>query len=238
MLAGDSHVAIDLDSLKDNQYQLADVAGKRLVTFSEPDSRQPLADGWYKKLVSKDPISARQIHGKPFHFIPTCKVVGSMNDTPRVVDRSDAVFGRVTIIPMNHVIPYDKRDGDLEDRLKREMAGIFNWALEGGRRLRRHRRFTRSVQSEQARDDYRMENDAERLYLSERCTFKTDQRTTNDALYFDYRTWCQENGYIAKQKERVGKDWKRLGLIQVRTHGGIRCWQGLQLNSAAVLLKK
>jgi len=228
-LAGNSHVAIDLDTLKDNQYQLADIAGKRVVTFTEPDSRAPLADGWYKRLVSKDTISARQAYGKPFNFVPVCKVWGAMNDTPRVIDRSDAVFGRVIIIPMNRVIPVEERDGRLDEKLLAELPGIFNWALVGASQLEQYGGFIHARQSEAARDEYRLENDAESLYLSERCRVANDVRVDNDALYQDYKNWCIENGYIPKQKARVGKDWKRLGFEAYKTTGGKRGWKGLCL---------
>lgn len=231
MLAGDSHVAIDLDSLKDNQYQLADVAGKRLVTFSEPDSRQPLADGWYKRLVSKDPISARSPYGKPFHFVPMCKVWGSMNATPRVIDRSDAVYGRVIIIPMNKVIPHNQRDLQLEDKLRAELPGIFNWALQGLENLRVQGAFTQSAQSNTARDEYRAENDAEALYVSECCNTGESYQATNEHLYQDYKAWCLNNGYSPKHKASVGRDWKRLGFKQLRTTGGKRLWLGVCPNT-------
>lgn len=238
-MAGDSHVAIDLDSLKDNQYQLADIAGKRVVTFTEPDSRAPLADGWYKRLVSKDTISARQAYGKPFNFVPICKVWGAMNDTPRVIDRSDAVFGRVVIVPMNRVVPANERDGLLDEKLLAELPGIFNWALVGASQLKRHGGFIQAHQSEEARDEYRNENDAEGLYISERCTLSPQLQTTNDDLYQDYKAWCDENGYMPKQKPRVGKDWKRLGLVQSKSgDGSKRIWKGIGLNSSGASWKK
>lgn len=228
-LAGDSHSPIDLDSLKDNPYQLAEVAGKRLVTFSEPDARTPLADGWYKRLVSKDAITARSPYGKPFSFVPICKVWGSMNDMPRVVDRSDAVFNRVIVIPMNRVIPEEKKDLYLDTKLGYELQGIFNWALRGGERLQRKGGFTRPAQSELARQAYKLENDAESLFISERCEVTPDGWVTNDALYQAYKNWCIDNGYQPKQKERVGKDWKRLKFQPHRTTGGQRGWKGVRL---------
>ena len=229
-LAGDSHTSIDLDSLKDNAYQLAEVAGKRLVTFSEPDSKQPLADGWYKRLVSKDPITARSPYGKPFSFVPICKVWGSMNDLPYVSDRSDAVFNRVIVIPMNRVVPEEKRDLQLDVKLSYELAGIFNWALRGGERLRRNGYFTRSEQSKRAREEYKQDNDAEGLYISERLERAPDAWIVVDALYQDYKAWCSENGYYPKQKRRVGRDWKRLGLTaDFSPDKKYRIWKGARL---------
>lgn len=232
MLAGDSHTSIDLDSLNQNQYQLAEIAGKRVVTFSEPDSRQPLADGVYKKIVSKDPITARSPYGKPFTFVPMCKVWGSMNDTPRVIDRSDAVFGRVIIIPMNRIIPEHMKDYQLEEKLRGELAGIFNWALQGGQRLLRAGQFTRASQSDAARQQYRLENDIEGAFINERCTLSPDSWTDNDTLYNAYKSWCSDSGYIAKGKINVGKEWKRLGFIQSRRNSGKqRVWKGVSLQT-------
>jgi putative DNA primase/helicase len=234
MLAGDSHTSIDLNALARDQYQFAEVAGKRLVTFSEPDSREPLADGAYKRLVSKDPITARSPYGKPFSFVPQCKVWGSMNDLPSVRDRSDAVFGRVIIIPMNRVIAEKDKDYTLDEKLRAERAGIFNWALRGAARLRKQG-FTKARQSEDARKQYQLDNDTERLFLSERCRLGGEGFVFNDELYGAYVGWCKESGYYPKAKNVVGKDWRRLGLVQSKTgDGSKRIWKGVFLSTGSV----
>jgi P4 family phage/plasmid primase-like protien len=219
-LSGSGHQAIDLDAMKDNQYQMADVAGKRLVTFTEPDAKSPLADGQYKRLVSSDTVSARQIRGTPFNFVPECKVWGAMNDTPRVVDRSDAVYGRIIILPMLNAIPKDKWDLEIDSKLEAELPGIFNWALAGWKRLQASGQFTRAAQSEQARDDYKAENDAEATYVSERLERGAAYTVKADELYQDYKNWCEDNGFRAKNRNTVAKDWKRLGLVAQRRTAG------------------
>lgn len=227
-LAGNTHVGIDLDSLKDNQYQLADIAGKRIVTFTEPDSRSVLADGWYKRLVSKDVISARQAYGKPFNFVPKCKLWGAMNDTPRVADRSDAVFSRVVIIPMNYIVPPNERDRQLDEKLRGELAGIFNWAMNGLRFLRYEGKFTPSTQSEAAREQYRAENDPERLFVEERCEQDANHWVKAETLYLAYRVWCVDNGYQPKSSATVSKDWRRLGFVADRNKA-YRFWRGVKV---------
>lgn len=235
IMSGTGHQAIDLDAMKDNQYQMADVAGKRLVTFTEPDARSPLADGQYKRLVSSDTISARQIHGKPFNFIPQCKLWGAMNDTPRVLDRSDAVYGRIIILPMLNSIPKEKWDLSIDDKLKAELPGIFNWAMQGLRRLQAQGAFTRASQSEQARDDYKAENDAEATYVGERLERGERYFIAANELYQDYKNWCEENGFKPKNRSNVSKDWKRLGLTAKRETAGnfyhgarLQMWDGKQ----------
>jgi putative DNA primase/helicase len=227
-LAGNSHASVDLDALANNPYQLADIAGKRLVTFTEPRANGVLADGHYKRLVSQDKMMARQIFGKPFSFVPVCKVWGAMNETPRVIDRSDAVFNRVIIIPMNRLVSPEERDPRLINKLEAELAGIFNWALIGLIRLQRAGKFSHSQQIEQARIDYKLENDSETLFIRECAELGAEHWTPAQHLYESYSNWCKRNGMIAKSSVKVARDWKRLGFRQHRTNKGI-IWAGVKI---------
>jgi putative DNA primase/helicase len=218
-LAGSSYVTIDLDQLSQSPYQLADIAGKRVVTFTEPSARSVLADNHYKRLVSQDEILARQIFGKPFRFTPICKVWGAMNDTPRVLDRSDAVFNRVIIINMNNRIPDNKRDPRLLDKLKCELPGIFNWSLDGLKRLRRKGHFTQAEQSVKAREEYKAENDTEAAFADECLEFNPTYQVKSQYLYDTYNGWCKRNGTLPKSSIKVSKDWIRLGMTKKRSNG-------------------
>lgn len=228
-LAGNSHVTIDLDQMTNNPYQLADIAGKRVVTFTEPKANSVLADNHYKRLVSQDTIMARQIFGKPFRFVPICKVWGAMNDLPRVVDRSDAIFNRVLIIPMNRMIPQEKRDLHLVQKLHAELAGIFNLALVGLKRIQHARGFTRVQQVENARAEYKAENDIEAAFVADWCIRDSNAQVAGQRLYDAYATWCRRNGALAKSSIKVARDWARLGFQRKRSNG---TWYiGIQLNA-------
>jgi len=153
-----------------------------------------------------------------------------MNDLPRVIDRSDAIFNRVYLIPMNHVIPMEKRDTRLTEKLRAEMSGIFNLALIGLKRLQRAHAFTRCEQVESARDEYKAENDTELAFVQDWCDI-TDQTATIEAqrLYDAYASWCRRNGAMAKSSTKVARDWQRLGFIRKRSAG---TWYiGLKLNT-------
>lgn len=231
-LAGNSHVTIDLDQLTQNPYQLADIAGKRVVTFTEPKANSILADNHYKRLVSQDAIMARQIFGKPFRFVPICKVWGAMNDLPRVIDRSDAIFNRVYIIPMNRAVPIEKRDNRLQEKLRAEMAGIFNYALIGLKRLKNAKQFTRCEQVENARDDYKAENDTERAFVEDWCIRDPESSIRAQELYDAYASWCRRNGAMAKSSVKVAKDWQRLGFLKVKRNSA-NLYIGIRLTEIA-----
>lgn len=228
-LAGNSHVAIDLDELNNTTYQMADVAGKRVVTFTEPRANSVLADNHYKRLVSQDYITARQIHGKPFRFRPICKVWGAMNELPRVVDRSDAIFNRVKIIPFNYVVPEHKKDVRLVEKLESELSGIFNLAIVGLKRLRNAKKFEYSQQSEDARQSYKAENDIEAAFIADWCERDDTAVISGQVLYDAYNAWCKRNGAMPKSSIKVARDWERLGFQRKRSNG--TWYAGIKLNT-------
>lgn len=218
-LSGNSHFAINLDELKVNSYQLADLPGKRLVTFTEPDANGVLPDGHYKRLVSKDQITARHPYGKTFNFRPVCKLWAAMNDTPRVIDRSDAIYDRVAIIRFHHTIPHEKRDYQLDRKLLAELPGIFNWSLQGLARLNRNGGWSYSSQVERERRLFREENDTEAAFVDEACVQKPDGKVDAQKLYDAYAFWARQSGVHAKSKRKVGKDWQRLGFERKKSNG-------------------
>jgi len=213
-LAGNSHISIDLDEMSRNSYKIADIAGKRVVTFTEPRANSVLADNHYKRLVSQDEITTRQVYKESVRFTPICKVWGAMNHLPKVIDRSDAIFNRVIIIPMNERVPEHKRDYNLTQKLRGELAGIFNLAINGLMRLRKRGEFDMPTQSLNARNDYKIENDIELAFFNE-CLVRDEKGNIQaQNLYDEYVAWCKRNGTLPKSSIKVAREWKRLGLIK------------------------
>lgn len=175
---------------------------------------------------------ARQIFGKPFRFVPICKVWGAMNDLPRVIDRSDAIFNRVYIIPMNRVVPQEKRDNRLQEKLRAEMAGIFNMAVIGLKRIKHAKKFTRSQQVEMAREDYKAENDTELAFVEDWCIRDSESSIRAQELYDAYAAWCRRNGAMAKSSVKVSRDWQRLGFLKVKRNSS-NLYIGIRLSEVA-----
>jgi len=227
-LMGSLHTTIDLNQLATNRFLLAQVAGKRAVTCTEADAGMFLADGIYKTLVGgADEIVADVKNKEPIKFVPQTKVWWGMNSIPRNQDRSNAVYGRVIIIPFNRPIPPGQRDLQLQAKLRAERSGIFNLAISGLKRLQSGD-WEFSAQSEAARDTWRSENDTELAYLQERGTLDNMLETQATELYQDYKAWCEENGFRPKNRNQMTKEWERLGLSKTHKKQG-DFWIGVEL---------
>jgi putative DNA primase/helicase len=231
-LMGNLHETIDLNQLATNRFLLAGIVGKRVVTFTEAEGTSFLPDALYKALVGgRDEIYV-DVKNKPgISFVPICKVVWSMNGAPRINDRSGATFNRLRVILFDKTIPLDKQTSNLDELLAKEKAGVFNVLMGDYRRLKNSGVFTRSERSIRWLEQYKRENDTEFVYCSEQLEYEPASRITGQDLYNDYRNWCEQSGFKPKNITQVAKEWRRLGLRDVRTHGKT-VWQGAKLKES------
>lgn len=228
-LMGNLHATIDLGQLATNRFLLAGIVGKRVVTFTEADGTAFLPDAIYKALVGgKDEIYVDVKNKDGIAFVPICKIIWSMNGAPRINDRSGATFNRLQVILFDKTIPKDKQIGDLDELLNREKAGVFNWLMAAYRRFKSSRNFTRSERSIRWLEQYKRENDTEWVYANEQLAYDPAHKITGQDLYSDYHHWCEQSGFKPKNITQVAKEWRRLGLRDVRSHGAT-IWQGAKL---------
>lgn len=235
-MAKSYHTTIDLNQLATNRFLLARIAGKRLITSIEASAGVKLEDGIYKTLVSDDTVLADVKNREPIEFVPQGKIVWAMNNLPYLSDRSGAIDSRVVIIPMTRQIPRDDWDLDLDEKLSGELAGIFNFALEGLSRLRRQGYFTSVPQSEKMSSEYRKMQDIYAAFLEDEqwCKLEGDGRTQATPLYKAFVAWAKENGirHVAS-KISISREWERLGLDKVRGERA-RFYQGVELTDYAI----
>ena len=230
-LMGSLHATIDLNQLAANRFMLANIVGKRVVTFTEADATAFIPDALYKAMVGGTDEIFVDVKNKPgISFVPICKFWWAMNGAPRFNDRSGATLNRLRVILFDRSIPPDQRIVGLSDLLMKERAGIFNWAIVGYRRLMEQGGFTSPLRSEKWREQYALENDTERMYANERLDFGTDASffCFGRPLYEDYKQWALENGYKPKSNQQVAKDWRRLGLSSAGYQGSTK-WFGAKL---------
>lgn len=228
-LMGNLHKTIDLGQLATNRFLLSGIVGKRVVTFTEADGTAFLPDAIYKALVGgKDEIYVDVKNKDGISFVPICKIVWSMNGAPRINDRSGATFNRLQVVLFDKTIPKDKQTLNLDELLNSEKAGAFNWLMAAYRRLKSSKYFTRSERSVRWLETYKRENDTELVYCSEQLDYDPAARIAGQDLYTDYRHWCEQSGFKPKNITQVAKEWRRLGLRDVRSNGNT-LWQGAKL---------
>jgi putative DNA primase/helicase len=156
----------------------------------------------FKNLVSNEPIQARLKYGNSFTMTNYAKLAFNCNELPRDFDHSNAYFRRLLIIPFRVTIPENKQDKTFADKIiAQELAGVFNWIIDGLKRLLKTEKFTESQIARDTLEAYKQESDSVACFVAEN-SYKpsaTDYVLLKN-LYADYRTFCLEDGASALKK--------------------------------------
>lgn len=196
LLGKENVSSFSLQSLtNETGYQRAEIATKLLNYASELNSK--LESNAFKLLVSGEPIEARSPYGRPFTMTNYAKLIFNCNELPKDVEHTTAFFRRWLIVPFDETIPTNEQDKQLHQKIiQSELSGVFNWVLEGLKRLLEQKRFTHCDAAQQAIDKYKKEADPVKLFLEDNGYERsTTDYTTLKELYAAFKSYCNENGY-------------------------------------------
>lgn len=233
---------------------LARLKGARLVAASEGNEGQRLAEGTIKQLTGRDLIPARFLNHEWFTFPPTFKVWFSTNHKPVIRGTDTAIWERLRLVPFTvrfyrmdeltgeqsrqnaaakaagDLEPYPPMDLGLPAKLRTEMPGILNWALEGCRDWLANGLGT-PEEVKTATANYRDEMDTLGNWIADCCTEGPRMTASAKQLYASYVAWCEGNGERTGSQNALGKSLGERGYTSERTRDGVH-WFGIGIIDA------
>lgn len=219
-LIGSSNVSdLHIESLGD-KYVRAELIGKLVNISAEMSANATLADGYFKQIVSGEPIPAERKYQDPFSFKPFARLIGATNHLPRLQDLSDGFFRRAIILSFNRKFTGDDCDPTLEATLTSELPGILTWAVEGLKELRVSGKFAIPPSSIEAMQQYKVESDPVALFVASCLQLSDDERMSPSEIYEGYKSWAKINGYAAFNIINFGKRLAALGVNHSRSGAG------------------
>lgn len=199
-----------LESLtNETGYHRATIANKLVNYASELNGK--LETSIFKQLVSGEPVSARLPYGNPFTIRKYAKLIFNCNRLPTDVEHSNAYFRRFLIIPFDVTIPEHERDPELPQKIiKSELSGVFNWVLEGLKRILENKKFSESDKVKQAIESYKKSSDSVKMFLDDNhYVIDSNEIKPLKELYTEFKAYCLDSGYrvtsISTFSERLRK---------------------------------
>lgn len=130
-IAEDRFASVDLN------HKLANICGE-ISSIDLEDISQ------IKAITGNDPIRMQQKHENAFYEYIYAKLTFSANVMPEIREKSLAATERFVIIEFPNTFPRGSPECDpyIEDKLKTELPGIFNWAMQGLQRLLKKQTFS------------------------------------------------------------------------------------------------
>jgi len=228
--------SISLHDLENNRFASYQLYGKLANIFPELPSKHLSSTTKFKALTGGDDIYFEQKGRDGFTAKNTAKLIFSTNKLPTINDVSPAFFRRWIIFKFENEFDESKADPYLLEKLttREELSGIFNWALEGLKRLQKNKCFTnadRNIQN--IMKEYFSNSDSVYSFAILRLEEKPDAVISKEDLYNEYIKFCNQNNLDAVTKVMFGN---KLPLIipaqshMMRLQGKItRVWKNISL---------
>ena len=195
-LFGEENVAnINLHQMSDEKY-IQDLFGKMVNLSSESSHKKRIDTEIIKATVAGDWISGRLPYKPPSKFKPYAKHFLSLNTIPKNDDLSHGWERRIFPIEFNRIFSEKEADKQMTNKLKLELSGIFNWALEGYRSLRgQDYVFIESPSINQAKQNYKNQSNSVYNFIAS----TLNRADENDMLplkdvYDKYKYFCDSEG--------------------------------------------
>lgn len=197
----DATSSVNLTTLT-RQFGLYGIIGKKINLIDEISGNY-FESNTIKGVISGETMSAEvKYRPEPLEFVPTAKLLFSVNELPKINDTTPGLYRRFIIVPFDRSFE-TAPDLTLEQKLTEELPGILNWAIEGLKVLRGEGRFNETERNTEAMRVFKTENSPlveffnlyyEPISAAEHGKFLialTD-------LYSQYRQYCFDHGYKPK----------------------------------------
>jgi len=209
---------------------LARLRGARLVIASEPNQNCELEESVVKILTGQDTVVCRHLYCELFEYVPTYKLVLITNHKPIIHGTDHAIWRRIRLVPFEVTIPEEKQDKGLIEKLRGELPGILNWAIEGALVYQKYGLKPPKCVVD-ATASYRSEMDVLSEWIDEECTSDTEAETPIGELHAAYCAWCRAANYRAIKKRPFGNQLEARRYPRGRT-GSTRFYRGIALQKA------
>jgi putative DNA primase/helicase len=237
VLGSENYTSLPLENFSRTPHETACLVDKLANIVGELPSNAGKYTEIFKNITGGDSIIINEKRGNIFHYKPYCKMIFSGNDMPFIEDSSDAIYRRLLFIELLEAIPLSEQDPNLWPKIDSETSGIFNWALEGLKRLNSQGHFTLSDLLKERIKTLKEENNPLLLFFNEGYVISPDDNDylLVDSLFEDFHRFARSNNLRSNfTKQNFGRELKKLLGPQIdrgfkRINGQTkRVWMGIR----------
>jgi putative DNA primase/helicase len=241
-MLGESNVSSVRLEMFSDKFQMGRTVGKLVNVVDETDRIERMHEGIFKTYVGEGLFFFDVKHKNGFEARPTARILILSNDRLPVSDRSEGLWRRMILLPFKKTF-IGQEDPELLQKLMPELAGVFNWAIQGLARLRANG-WTVPAISKAEKAQYVRDCNPARTWIEENHEpwddVKLDDAIAWTELYAGYQKMCNEYGIkhrltmtsFNKEVKAVFPDaqvcWPRRFLEPDGKAVQIRAWKGFR----------
>lgn len=225
LIGPDNCSTITLQQFAD-KFELIETFGKAVNICADVEKLDDVPEGTIKDFVTGGRMTFQRKYKDGLQGPATAKLMLSWNTRPRIKDQTSGFWRRLIVVPFRRRVAEGERVLGM-DSVKfwmdtGEMPGILNWAIAGLLRLQDHG-FTDSDVVNQARDQYRLEQNPTLAFIREHLKLRDKEQLRDwlkkpdyehpgiriDQVYKVYRKWVEECGHRPVAATTLGREVQR-----------------------------
>ena len=226
---GEANVSnVEMSSLIE-PFQRINLINSLVNISTETSSNVKGAESTFKQIVVGDTINGCYKNKDFVNFNPRCVMISACNEYIKSRDTTSGFLRRICFIDFPCKFEGEKADTELESKLKKELAGIFNWAYEGYRRLKEQKHFTETPEQVQMMEEFIQIMNPVAAFVRESLSTRTGiiKRST---LYKEYQEWCKEAGHEAQSRNKFMHNFRQtirqlMPYVKEKVVMGHRCFE-------------
>lgn len=163
------------------------------------DARTELgnAEDILKAISSGDSIMAAHKGVDAEAFTTNAKIFVAANRFFSASDTSKGLLRRILFVCFDQDFSGEGQKFDIEDEIKNDpagLAGVFNWAYEGYKRLKASGKFTETEEQKRLVEEFKTQLSPLMVFARECMYNRYDAELSEANLYAVYKEWCIANG--------------------------------------------
>jgi len=197
-----------------DKFALANLVNAKL-NISEDLPNSPLTPttvSRIKMISDSNRIEVEPKYVQPFSIKPQCKLLFASNHPLRLKEFDEAFENRVIYLPFVNVIPKEKQDKQLLQKMKPELPALFNHALKAYKMLVENNYIWAGTDIyDPAIEIVKSGINSDKtkiieLFLKDLCEFEKNTTTATEELRCAYDRYCRKNKYIPIAGDRFSRE--------------------------------
>lgn len=205
LLVGESNYSNTPLSALGGNFGLASLVNSN-VNIAAENNNGKLNSEIFKAVVSGDTVEINRKYREAISVPLHTKLIFLFNELPDNADLTHGFYRKIIIIPFNRTFKGAEIDVDMYQKLENEVSGIFLWAIDGLKRLKKNDyKFSLCSVSDKCLEDYKKELNPIAEFFDTHFKLDNNCQIKRSEIYNRYQQYCCDNSYEILQCQKFWK---------------------------------
>lgn len=244
LIGTENRSSVPLQKLSSDKFSAAHLYEKHGNIVDELSVKDISDTGNFKVATGGGSITGEYKFGNQFSFYNFSKFTFACNRIPDVADFDDvAYFNRWIIVRFESTITNKIPDFFRTLTTEEERAGLFNWSMDGLRRLLAQKGFSYTKDPDDIKIEMMRSSSSAGNFIARMVMQQIGAEITKEDMYDAYVAYCEENELAVVTKKAFGMKFVTLkyvseGLIYGSSGKRVEGWRGVAIIKSDVQKKK